>query len=94
MNRIYSLLNAQSEINVSKASQSKAQEKIKTLKTSYNLTRQKRYQFNVDLNSIRVLEIEYKRVVDECNGKIAKLEKTIEDKYNALIDAQHKFDET
>jgi flagellar motility protein MotE (MotC chaperone) len=33
-------------------------------------------------------------VVDECNGKIAKLEKTIEDKYNALIDAQHKFDET
>lgn len=94
MNRIYSSLDAQSEINVSKASQSKAQEKIKTLKTSYNLTRQKRYQFNVDLNSIRVLEIEYKRVVDECNGKIAKLEKTIEDKYNALIDAQHKFDET
>jgi hypothetical protein len=77
-----------------KASQSKAQEKFKSLKTSYNLTRQKRYQFNLDLNSIRALEIKYKRVVDECNGKIAKLEKIVEDKYNALIDVQHKFDET
>jgi len=33
-------------------------------------------------------------VVDKCSGKIAKLEKTVEDKYNALIDVQHKFDET